>query len=134
MYSTIDRMAALSACMMEQPFVWPAVLELAKKLPRVGQVTGSKTVAIITSVLPESALTGMFADIVEGLGELEAQINAAAVAFAETPDGSKSLIKGEALVENAAAGDGRGIEAWIHHCANPVLAETVCRAFRDGAS
>jgi hypothetical protein len=56
--SAINRMAALSAYLMEKPEVWAAVLALANKLPTVGRMDGDKAVAIIAKALSESDLTG----------------------------------------------------------------------------
>ena len=84
--STINRMAALSAYLMEKPEVRAAVLALANRLPTVGRMDGDEAVAIIAKALPESDLTGMFAEGLEGIAELERQISAAKVVVVKCAD------------------------------------------------
>jgi hypothetical protein len=133
--STIKRTAALSAYLMEQPEVWAAVVALGNKLPIVGRMDGDKAVAIITKALSESGLRGMFADGLEGIADLERQISAAKVVFAKCADDSNHLIKGGELIKRIKDyGIGERVEHVQFQCTFRIFAETLCRAFGDGAS
>lgn len=129
--STIDRMAALSACMMETPGAWAAVQELAKNLQEVREMEGTVALGIITSVLSDLQLNGMFAGAVERLNELETEINAAGIAIAITADKSQRLIKGKTLVEKTVKGN--RLVGQAYDCRFKVFGETLWRAFGDGA-
>jgi hypothetical protein len=131
--STIERMAALSACVMEDPLVWAAVLALAEKLPNVGHMKGFRAIAIITSIVPEPELIGMFARGVSRLTELESEMRAADVMVASMPDGSQRVIKGKDRVARAKENKEDSVSAQVVSCRFSVFWETLCRAFGDGA-
>jgi hypothetical protein len=127
--STADRMALCSAHLMDKPKVWAAILALANKLPVVGKMDGGKVLSIITSVIPESDLTCMFAAASQWMGEAERVISANDVAFATLPDGSSFFIKGEKLYN---AAEDKGSDEWVwFKCTSLIVAETLCRAFGD---
>jgi hypothetical protein len=126
----IDRMAALSAYLMETPAVWAAVLALANKLPGVGRMNGAKAVAIITSTLSEGDVIGMFAKALERITEIEQQMSSAEYVVAKLRDGSTHVIKGGELLGNI---EGDFVQAVQYDCTFPVFAETLCLAFGDGA-
>ena len=132
--STIDRMAALSAYLMEKPEVWAGVLALANKLPPVGRMDGDEAVAIITKALSEFDLSGMFADGLEGIAELEQEIRANKIVAARTPDGSNNVIKGKELITKMKDEVIDRVEFLPYQCTFPVFGETLWRAFGDGAS
>jgi hypothetical protein len=131
-FSTINRMAVLSACVMEKPEVWQAVLALANKLPAVGTMDGATAAAIIAGVIPEIDLTGMFGEALERVAELEREITAAQVVVVETSDGSQEIIKGTELVQKAKDAGINSIEVIPYQCTLPVFAETLWCAFGDG--
>ena len=131
--STINRMAALSAYLMEKPEVRAAVLALANRLPTVGRMDGDEAVAIIAKALPESDLTGMFAEGLEGIAELERQISAAKVVVVKCADESTGVIKGKELLERLKSGIGERVEAVQCQFTFPVYRETLYLAFGDGA-
>ncbi len=133
--SAIDRMAALSAYLMEKPEAWAAVLALANKLPAVGRMDGDKAVAIIAKALSESDLTGMFAEGLEAISELERQISAAKVVVAKYTDESTSIIKGEELLKRIKDSViEERVEGAQYQCMFPIFGEVLWRAFGDGAS
>jgi hypothetical protein len=130
--STVNRMAVVTAHLMEKPEVWQAVLALANKLPALGRMDGAKATAIITGVIPETDLTGMFGEALEGVAELEREITAARVVVVETPDGPKEIIKGKELVQKAKDAGINSFEVIPYQCTFPVFAETLWHAFGDG--
>jgi len=129
--STIERMAVLSAYMMENRPVWAAVLALAKKLNGVGLMKGNKAVECITSVLSESDLSDVFAGGINRLSEFEAEISGAEVVVAFAADGSRNVIKGERNLE--ALRGAQQTYGQLFFCRFPTLGETLWHAFGDGA-
>jgi hypothetical protein len=114
-------MAVVSASLMDKPEVWAAVLALAEKLPDFGTMNGSKALAIISSVVPESELATLFGKAMQRVSELERRIRAATVVSMQTADGSNIVIKNRAK--------GTNVRELQYECAFPVFAETLCRAF-----
>jgi hypothetical protein len=131
-YSAVTRMAVLSACVMEKPEVWAAVVALANKLPAVGRMDGAKAAAIITGVIPETDLTGIFTEALVRVSELEQEISAAKMVVVKTPDGKKDLTKGKELLQKIKDGDIDIGGILTYDCTFPVFAETLWRAFGDG--
>jgi hypothetical protein len=132
--SVIDRMAALAAYLMEKPEIWAAVLALASKLPAVGRMDGDQAVAIIAKALPASELTGMFTEALEHVTELEQEIRANQIVAVRTPDEKMDLTKGKELLQKFKDGDIGNGEILTYECRFPIFAETLWRAFGDGAS
>jgi hypothetical protein len=131
--AAIDRVAALSACMVENPSVWAAVVALAQRLPVAGRMKGTKAVSCITSVIPESELIELFADGINRLREIESKINDAEVVLATKADGSQSVIKGKQVIAERVKEAQQTVEAELIRCTFPVFGETLWRAFGDGA-
>jgi hypothetical protein len=130
---TMERMAAVSAYLMDKPEVWAAVLALANKLPVIGRMDGDKAVSIIARAIPETDLTGMFTDALERVLEMEREIDAATIVCAALPDGSYPVIKGRKLIHSLRTEDKHMVEVLPYKCNFPVYGETLCRAFGDGA-
>jgi len=124
--STINRMAVVSASLMDKPQVWAAVLALAEKLPAFGLMDGRKAVGIISSVVPESELATLFGNAMQRVSDLERMMRAAAVVSMQTADGSKIAIKGRAKRKT-------NVRELQYEGVYPVFAETLCRAFGDAA-
>jgi hypothetical protein len=132
--SAINRMAALSACLMEKPEVWAAVLALANKLPTVGRMDGDKAVAIIAKALSESDLTGMFTEALEHVSELEQEIRANKIVAVRTPDGSNNIIKGNELITKMKDAGIDSVKLLTYECTFPIFGAALWKAFGDGAS
>jgi hypothetical protein len=122
--STINRMAAVSASLMDKPEVWAAVLALAEKLPKSGMMDGPEAVAIISSAVPKSELATLFGKAMQCVSELERTIRAATVVSMQTADRSIIAIKRRA--------NGKTNVRELQ-CVFPVFAETLGRAFGDRA-
>jgi hypothetical protein len=129
--STVNRMAVVSAYLMDNPEVWAGVLALAEKLPDFGTVDGGKAVRIIASAVPESELLTLFAKAMQQVSELERAMRAAKVVSMQTADGSKITIKSGNLTHQLRAKGKKNVhdEPLQYECVFPVLAETLCRAF-----
>lgn len=95
---------------------------------------GVNTVATITSILPESELNKLFAEGVSRLQGMEKEIEAARVAVAIGPDGSRNLLKGSNVLKERIAAKQDSLEAMPINVTLPVFAETLWRAFGDGAT
>jgi hypothetical protein len=132
--STINRMAVVSAYLMDKPEVWAAVLALAEQLPDFGTMDGGKAVGIIASAVPKSELATLFANAMQRVSEMERAIRAATVVSMRTADGSNLVIKSRKSVSKVLAKGKRNVhdEPLEYECVFPVLAETLCRAFGDG--
>ena len=130
--ATINRMAVLSAWLMEKPKVWAAILALAKKLPAVGRMDGTTAAAIIAGIIPETDLAGMFGEALEHITELERLISVNKIVIVKTPDGLKDITKGKELLQKIKDGDTDGIEALQYECTLPIFAEVLWHAFGDG--
>ena len=127
-FSVVNRMAVLAAYVMQDPFVWNAVLALAIRLPKAGRMPGSEAARIITNTTSEANLGNIFYASLETVAEMEDEIAAATVVLANLADGSTHLIKGK----DRLMGDGE-IAVLKYECKLPVLAETLRDAFGDGS-
>jgi hypothetical protein len=133
--STVNRMAVVSAYLMDKPEVWAAVVALANKLPEFGTMPGSKAAKIITRVIPEAYLTDMFAAALERVREFDKKIRAATVVSMQTTDGSNIAIKRGNLSGQGRAKGKKNVhdQPLQYQGVFPVLAETLCRAFGESA-
>jgi hypothetical protein len=134
MIATINRMAVLSAWLMQKPEVWAAVLALANKLPAVGRMDGTMAAAIIAGIIPETDLAGMFGEALEHITELERLISVNRIVIVKTPDGLKDITKGKELLQKNKDGDIDGIEALQYECTLPIFSEVLWHAFGDGVA
>jgi hypothetical protein len=123
--STINRAAAISACLMENPEVWAALLAVAEKLPESGWMYGRKAVSIISSKVAEPATLFDKAD--KRVSELKLKIGPATVISMQSADGSNIPIKGEANGKTNA----RELQL---ECVFPVFPETLRRLFGERRS
>ena len=131
--TTTNRMAVLSACVMERPEVWAAVISLANTLSAVGMIDGANAAAVIAGVIPEADLTHIFDEGLRRVAEWEREISTVKVAVGIHPDGSEEIIKGYELwekMQNAGTNEG---EVREFQCPFPILAKTLWFAFGDGA-
>jgi hypothetical protein len=124
--STISWMAVVSAYLMDKPEVWRAVLDLAKKLPDFGTMDGRKAVGIISSAVPESELATLFGKAMQRVSELERKIRVATAVSMQTVDGSNIVIKSRVKGKT-------NVRELQYECVFPIFAETLRRAFGDGA-
>ena len=131
---TFDRIAALSAHVLQKPHVWTAVLELAKALPVVGRMTGPDAVSCIASAIPLPDRATLFAEGTAYIHDIEAIIRQAPVVVAAGPfNPLLEVIKGRKVFQEAArCNRGKVLGATIH-CQRHITVETLWRAFGDGA-
>ena len=87
-------MAVAAAFVMERPTVWQAILSLARKLPVIGRMDGSKAVDIIASIIPEPELSRLFSEALEAIPRFEREISSAEIVVGTYPDGTNHVIKG----------------------------------------
>jgi hypothetical protein len=95
---------------------------------------GDKAIATIAKALSESDVTRMFTEALEKIIQFEQEIRAYKVVVAITPDGKTELTKGVELQQKIKDGDIDNGEILTYKCTLPVYAETLWRAFGDGAS
>jgi hypothetical protein len=130
----IDRMAAISAHIMEKTSVWSAVLTLAKALPAVGRMAGSDAIRCIASVIPRRERASLFSDSLVRINEIEVAMHRAPVAVARGPFSTlDDLLKGKKIVQDATQRGLKTVEAVKINCQRAISAETLWRAFGDGA-
>jgi hypothetical protein len=130
----IDHMAALSAHIMEKASVWTAVLTLAKALPAVGRMAGSHAVTCIASAIPRRERAGLFSDSLVRINEIEVAMHQARVAVACGPFSAlDDLLKGKEIVQEATRRGLKAVEVVKISCHRAISAETLWRAFGDGA-
>jgi hypothetical protein len=124
--STLDNIAVVSASLMDKAEVWAAVLALAEKLPDFGTMDGRKALGIISSAVPESELATLFGKAMQRVSELERKIRVATAVSMQTVDGSNIVIKSRVKGKT-------NVRELQYQCVFPVFAETLRRAFGDGA-
>jgi hypothetical protein len=130
----IDHMAALSAHIMEKTSVWTAVLTLAKALPAVGRMAGSDAITCIASAIPRRERVGLFSDSLVRINEIEVAMHQARVAVACGPFSAlDDLLKGKEIIQEAGHCGLKTVEAVKINCQRAISAETLWRAFGDGA-
>jgi hypothetical protein len=95
---------------------------------------GDKAIAIIAKALSEPDLTGMFTEALEHLSQFEQKMGANKVVVAITTDGKTELTKEWSCSKKSKMGDIDNGEILTYKCTLPVFAETLWRAFGDGAS
>jgi len=133
-FEVIDRMAALSAHIMQKPSVWTAVLTLAKALPAVGRMPGSHAITCIVSAIPQRMLPSLFSEGVFYIHDIEVAIREARVVVAAGPfKPLMDVIKGRQLVQEAIQSNRQTIPALTITCQREITAETLWRAFGDGS-
>jgi hypothetical protein len=131
----IDRMAALSAHVMQKPSVWNAVLRLAKALPAVGRMPGSQAISCIAAAIPRRELGSLFSESIFYIHNIEVAIRQARVVLAAGPfNPLMDVIKGKTLVQEDIQSRCKSVPAVTVNCQRQITAETLWRAFGDGAS
>jgi len=124
--STLNAMAVAAAFVMERPTVWQAILSLARKLPVIGRMDGSKAVDIIASIISEPELSGLFTEALEAIPRFERDISCAEIVVGTYPDGTNHVIKGADKIHS------NDLQVVQYHCSS-ALEETLWNAFGDGA-
>jgi hypothetical protein len=122
-----DRMLVVAALLMERNRVWKAVIELGKQLQGVRRMDGSTAFGIILRAMRTRDTAGIFANAVEQAHTLERQIHATEIVIAKSPDGSRTVVKGQALVNQI------GQQFMEIRLVHRVFGESLWRAFGDGA-
>lgn len=130
--ATIDQMGALAAFFMEDPSVWETTCVLAKKLPRVGRMSGERAVRIITSELKRHDFREAFADKQRELAELGSQIEQTEIVISMLGEKVGTVIKGKDKALKAKEAGQQRICSTTICCKHPVFGEMLWRAFGDG--
>jgi hypothetical protein len=129
-----DRMAALSAHVMQKSPVWTAVLKLAKALPVVGRMSGSKAVSCIGSVIPLRDRATLFAESIFYIHDIETIIDQADLVVAAGPfNPLLEVIKGRKVFQEAVRCGRKIVQGVTINCERQITAETLWRVFGDGA-
>ena len=129
-----DRIAALSAHIMQKPLVWTAVLKLAKALPVVGRMSGSKAVSCIASAIPLLDRATLFAESIFYIHDIETIIGQADVVVAAGPfNPLQEVIKGRKVFQEAGRCHRKIVPGVTINCERHITVETLWRAFGDGA-
>jgi hypothetical protein len=129
--ATVDQMGALAASFMEDQSVWEATCVLAKKLPRVGLMSGERAVRIVTSELKMQDFRKAFADKQREVAELASEIEQAEVVISMLGETVATVIKGKDKALKAKEA-GQEICHTTICCKHPVFGEMLWRAFGDG--
>jgi hypothetical protein len=111
--------------------VWQAILSLARKLPVIGRMDGSKAVDIIASIFSEPELSGLFSEALEAIPRFEREISSAEIVVGTYPDGTNHAIKGADKIRSH---DLHDLQVVQYHCRFSALRETLWNAFGDGAA
>jgi len=130
--ATIDQMGALAAFFMEDPSVWEATCVLARKLPRVGRMSGERAVRIVTSELKMQDFREAFAEKQRELAELGSQIEQAEIVIPMVGEKVGAIIKGKDKALKAKEAGQQQICSTTICCKHPVFGEMLWRAFGDG--
>jgi hypothetical protein len=119
---------------MEEASVWNAVLALVQALPVVGRMAGSDALSCIGSVIPRRELASLFADGLSNIHEVEIAMRQTAVALSAGPfNPLMNVIKGRTIVQESRQSGRPTIPALTIACQRAITAETLWRAFGDGA-